>query len=46
MKPYDGVTGRLHFDADGDVSRELMILTIKDQVIRPWPPPEAEIPRG
>jgi len=45
MAPFDGVTGKLSFDAQGDTTRDLVVLTIRDGLIRPWLP-ESEPPRG
>lgn len=33
---YDGVTGHIGFDSDGDVHKSLYVLTIQDGAIRRW----------
>jgi branched-chain amino acid transport system substrate-binding protein len=45
MPGYDGVTGRMRFDKNGEVEKNLTILTIIDRTIRLWEP-EPEAPRG
>lgn len=45
MPPYEGLTGRLTFDSQGEVVRDLVVLTISGGLIRPWQPP-GETPRG
>lgn len=37
---YTGITGSMHFDSDGELQKELSVLTIKDHTIQLLPPPE------
>ncbi len=42
---YDGVTGKLRFDKEGEAKKDLFVLTIQEGVIRLWQPPAAT-PQG
>jgi ABC-type branched-subunit amino acid transport system substrate-binding protein len=36
---YEGITGRMRFDGDGESKKELFVLTISDGMIRRWQKP-------
>ncbi|RYF11906.1 MAG: hypothetical protein EOO40_02395, partial [Deltaproteobacteria bacterium] len=42
---YHGVSGSWSFDANGEVSKDLFVLTIKEHTIKLYEPP-SEVPRG
>ncbi|MBJ80285.1 MAG: hypothetical protein CMH60_03115 [Myxococcales bacterium] len=41
-KPYAGVSAKMQFQENGEIEKELFVLTIKDRTIRQWQPDDSD----